>query len=241
VVVHESRSVVPEFGEKRLPHLVGRLGVGTELPADVLLDPFVDDPPQGHFRRVERIVESKMKSGRFGIRSLPSHGDRAHHQGGAPTLPNQRKSEPAASTFSSKPRMLPRDGEPAERFGQRPARDADPGSSHEKSPNRVRRVDPEELREKDAVPGGLEQPDGECPPGAMRRLEIPTVGGAFGPGAATGAGRSGAELPAPERVREEAAQLPFAISSRRRVGGPLRGRTARRRNRRDPSDRPSTG
>ena len=62
--------------------------------------------------------------------------------------------------------------------------------------------------------------DGGFPPGAMRRLEIPTVGGAFGPGR-----RHAPVDPVPIFLPQNASarkprNSPFAISSRRRVGTP---------------------
>src|SRR3972149_4656034 len=151
-----------------------------------------------------------MKSGPFDTRSLSSHGNRAHQQGGGADVAEPAEIGSRRPPLFQQAEDVSRDGEPVERLRRRSARDADPGGPHGEIPrNGIRRVDPEEFREEDAVARGLAQGGQRDLPRGDAQVRDPHRGGLLRPRTSAGAGRSRPHFPPPEGARHVAPDPPL--------------------------------
>src|SRR5512134_4205249 len=221
VIAHEPAQGGPELPQVVLPHSSRGLRVHLEPFLHEAFDPCVHDPPQAHFRRIERVVqvedEQRFRRQRYSPPTAIS--DIANE--GAPTFPNQRKSDPAPVTCRRRERMFPETANPRTGSFCSPLENRIPAAPTEKSPDIGSAVwIPRNSERRIPVPACRSSSSGVVSPGARKRLEIPTAGGDLGEGR-----RQLAVVPVPSFLpQNESAKNPFSTprstSATRRQGEP---------------------
>jgi len=171
------------------------------------------------------LSRSKMKSGPFlhPFTPLPRRSRSPSGRGPRRCRTSGESRTRRFDLLQADPGCCPRRANPWSGPAQGPARDADPRSPHrEIAGNRVRRVDPEKLREEDAVPPRPVNSGGRrMPAGGDAQVGDPDRGGCFRPRTAAGTGSIPCRSFSPRTpsARKPRSSL-SAISSRRRVGVP---------------------